>query len=153
MEPSIQAYNNFVGKDNPWDFLRNEAPGVSFKADLNKFRNICACLSHIDINENDFLIANNHADIVKFIPNQSFNLYNVDHHHDCGYYAQAVDDIDYKISQQGYDCGNWVYYLAKHNFKDFKSYTWICNKNSNIPADELITQIPNYTAGTDISFI
>jgi hypothetical protein len=61
-------------------------------------------------------------------------LYNVDHHHDLGYYNTALEMI------QNGKCGegNWVLALIEKNIID--KYIWIANLNSNFKS-EIATKV------------
>jgi len=60
-----------------------------------------------------------HNQIINFLPNDSFSLYNFDHHHDIYYPGWH----DLKVLDEG----NWVSHLENFNIKE---YIWIRNKDS-----------------------
>lgn len=78
---------------------------------------------------------NNHDRLLNYLPNhETFNLINIDHHHDLGY-----DDDNEDVSE--ITCANWVYKLYEWNKID--TYTWINNFNSKFPKNEKLKLI-NY---------
>ena len=64
----------------------------------------------------------------------TFTLYNIDHHHDIFYSEQGRIEVDkYNVA----NVGNWIWYLDKN--KKIEQYNWICNKNSTFPPKDLRT--------------
>lgn len=153
MEPSIGIYNPLIKTDHPIDDLMQENPGCIFQADLSKFNTLNTYLANIcrviELSER-IQFATHHDSIVDCIENcwkltnVKYNIYNIDHHHDCGYEPTLN-----KIYEQKITCGNWVQYC-----KQLNSYTWINNKNSDDPvSDELVTNVPKFKQSNDIQLI
>ena len=160
MEPSIEIYNDIVSsEDGPWAAFQERAPGVKMECSFSKYEDLCTFLgTHTNprLTSKDILICNEHHELFHFIEkiNRPFNLYNIDHHHDCGY---AVDkeyqSIETAYQTLGLTCGNWVYALAKDHPDLFLSYNWICNYNSVPPINELFTLVPHFMSSRDLQTI
>ena len=158
MEPSIQIYNSLSHEGEPIEsnFLSKLDKGTILNADLKKYEQISDLLftktGHLK--DYDIKIANSHADLPREISywrlDKAFTIYNVDHHHDCGYLneEQSVTDALHLTS-----CGNWVPRVLRLN-PNFTKYIWISNKNSDdhIRAD-LEPHLPQYEYTTDISVL
>lgn len=135
MEPSIEGYNNLVGKygTDMWAKIKEYSPGIYYKADYQKYMELFHVLSDKVTPEIDLYIAKDHNDIMHcidpLIEKRQFRLYNIDHHHDLGYY-----DLDDKrtledFAKEAYHLGNWARkYLIQPNCI---LYNWIGNKNSS----------------------
>ena len=154
MEPSIRFYDEFAYGTRPLDEFLKESPGVTVKPDFKKYerlavylRNVAATIAepmHIAFFDDHDMIVNCINDIWK-IGNKPYNIYNIDHHHDCGYGVQSLQDID----EQGLTCGNWVAHCT--NLKD---YTWINNKNSQVNIiDEVFKRFRRYQHTNDIRIV
>lgn len=153
MEPSINIYNNQIDELKAIDQLLEENSGIIIKADNKKFYTLFTLISIIcnEIDDpNHIIITDNHQEIVNAINTQwdiqdKYTLYNIDHHHDCGYGAQTLKDIE----AQKIQCGNWVHWI-----KNINKYIWINNKNSEVNlASEILNAIPNYQMSYDINLI
>lgn len=60
-----------------------------------------------------------HHEILKYLPEEKFNLYNFDHHHDIFYPGwHKVEELDE---------GNWVHHVNQSHLKE---YCWIRNNDS-----------------------
>lgn len=157
MEPSIQIYNNLINEDSPVEQynLDIKAPGAILNSDLNKYLQLNRLLfsKQCKVQLQDICITKTHKDIVKAIDcwkiNESFSIYNIDHHHDCGYPDTAGDEKYYNRCT----CGNWVTYIALNN-KMFKHYVWINNINSNTYIDPWATKrLPKMSVSDDINYL
>lgn len=135
MEPSIDLYNNKVQNDDfdQQNLIAELSPGVTFTADLNKFYQLNQLLfSHrCLVKPDDLYVTISHQQILEAIDQwniqQPFTVWNIDHHHDCGYMPPDAPD-EQLFGSLG--CGNWVPWLMK-NFQYFEHYRWICNYNSD----------------------
>lgn len=113
MAPSIQSYNGLVN-DIEWDRFEelNPAANLAFYERLTNW-----LLDNMTLENTKFI--NSHEEILGFIPEgEEVEIYNIDHHHDCGYHGSADEPLN---------CGNWV---AK--IPNLKKYTWINDANSDI---------------------
>lgn len=154
MEPSINIYNEIADGKIPLDQVLKLSPGVTLKPDLEKYKTLIIYLGNIVRslpNRDRVQICQNHDEIIDAINNiwkltdKEYNIYNIDHHHDCGYAVQTQDDID----KQGLACGNWITHC-----KNLQSYTWINNKNSDINIiDEVFQNFHKYVYTNDINII
>lgn len=137
MAPCIELYNNMV-PDKSWEELQ-EIPQIhTLTADLQLYQRLTEYLLKIkkQISIKNVHFVENHEFISYFVyPNEEITVYNIDHHHDCGY-----------DKEEGYSeltCANWVYYLKKFSSKF--EYYWICNTNSNFPQEQdLGNELINY---------
>ena len=152
MEPSIQAYNDFIYTNNGLsldDILLRHMPGISVEADFSKYLKIVRLLLKNIKEAQQTGWAQRHDDIVYFLDlkdNQKINLFNVDHHHDINYSDIRPDNKYFKLN-----CGNWIDYLASKN--QINMYTWISNKTSIPPDDQLLQALPNYIECKDIDML
>ena len=161
MAPSIVAYNSFAqgGGSNDWDVIHALMPGVTFKADMDKYFQLVVYLSNICSKLPDpkrFLTSSSHDILVQCMINdwkigkRPYHIFNIDHHHDCGY----GDCLDYdKFKQQPLTCANWAL-KVKEKCPNYQSYTWIKNDNSDtqIPED-ILDMLPTHIFSSDISVI
>lgn len=124
MAPCIQLYNNMVPNFN-WEQLRKTFPQMQLlNADLIHYQRLTKWLLKIikEIPKENIIFIENHGAINKYLPKEKVNIYNIDHHHDCGYGEKTK-------TREELNCGNWVYDIARHNF--LNTYTWIKNVNSS----------------------
>lgn len=124
MAPCIQLYNNMVPNFS-WDDLKNSFPQMQLlNADLIHYQRLTQWLLKIitKIPKEKVIFIENHGALNKYLPHEEINVYNIDHHHDCGYGEKPKD-------KEELDCGNWVYDIAQHGF--LKTYTWIKNTSSS----------------------
>lgn len=159
MAPSINLYNNMVREDGTdiWAAWTAAAPGCILLPDLHKYSLLCTYLGdNVDhLQPQDFYTCDSHAEIInkihEWIPaNTTFNICNIDHHHDTGYRA---DDGEYTwdtlVDQPG--CGNWVSVLKNQYGNYFQSYVWLANENSDFNLlDGVEEQYQIYHPTTDI---
>lgn len=160
MEPSIEAYNNIVEDYDPeksWKVISEFMPGLSYEMDYNKYYQICKFLFNENnkVPNSNLVIVNSHEKIIEAIKewniNESFKIYNVDHHHDCGYFDKSCKGLEQFINNL--ECGNWVSYLKNINPR-FIQYTWIKNKNSFEPIIQYAQPfVPNLTVTEDINVL
>lgn len=161
MAPSIVAYNEFAhgGGSNDWEVIQSLMPGVSFKADMDKYLQLVVYLTNICDklkDRNCFLTANSHDDIVHCmtkewkIGNKPYNIYNIDHHHDCGY---GNDFNLAELNKQELSCANWAVKLL-NECPNYQSYTWIKNNNSSMSIpDDILEIMPYHVFSSDINVI
>lgn len=153
MDPSIEIYNDSLNINMTVDDLLKISPGVNCEFNYQNYYKLYLLLYDICKNINDnsrILIFDNHHDIITCIEdmwqiNEPYNLYNIDHHHDCGY----PDPIAPNVYEQDLNSGNWVQWC-----KNLNSYIWINNTNSALLTNpELIKNIPNYQYTSDLQLI
>lgn len=153
MEPSINMYNDHIRGSTTIDEILKNNPGIVVKPDIQKFYTLFTLINVISNwidNPNHFVIADNHQEIVDTINTKwdiqdKYTLYNIDHHHDCGYDVKTLEDID----NQNVQCGNWVHWI-----KNLDKYIWINNKNSDtFMTQEIFYAIPKYQMSYDINLI
>lgn len=133
MYPSIEMYNytSCMHGLDAWDVMNVLAPGVTFAMDYDKYKQLFEILTAKITPDTKVALGMNHDEILQFIDpvmdNSKFRLYNIDHHHDLGYYG---DDITIeKILNSPYDLGNWAFKCLSH--PNCQLYQWIGNPNSN----------------------
>ena len=61
----------------------------------------------------------------KIPSNDILTIYNIDHHHDCGYHLKEEPLLKQELS-----CANWVAKIKEINLLD--RYIWIKNTNSSL---------------------
>ena len=144
MEPSINFYNNQVSDQD--DFLAKNDERIIIPADLKKYAMITKLIFSLlpSLQLKDIFIAEGHEEIFKAISkwqlNDKFKIYNIDHHHDCGY---LYDNISLHNLINECNCANWVPYVYK-KFSTFVKYIWIGNKNSFPLDSQLKSILPDY---------
>ena len=128
MGPSIELYNSLVPRKQ-WEEL-GEIPQIrTLSADLTLYSRLTEYILKIkkQISSQHIHFLLDHEDVSFFIqPEEEVIIYNIDHHHDCGYDQHKKYD---KMT-----CANWVYFI--HEFASKVEYNWICNINSDLPCDE-----------------
>lgn len=147
LAPCISLYNDLVNASTPpekiWDTIakvREADKHLSYDdANLhfvfNVFTNALTKLK----DKSKVTFALNHDAILLDLAteeyvNDTFTLYNIDHHHDIFYSEQSRIDVDrYSVA----NVSNWIWYLDKN--QKIKQYNWICNKNSTFPPKDLTT--------------
>lgn len=163
MRPSIEAYNNMANGDNPymWDEIREKQPGVVYRADLNQYHLLTRYCSNVVLHlksDKCFRYAEGHESIIDCIAGEwkiesPYYVYNIDHHHDCGYVKSDNETWESAIINSVTGCANWAGKLSCCTIPKLLKYTWINNPNSD-PIDEKIRiHIPNYTVTSDINVI
>lgn len=139
MNPSIQLYNNMVSM--PWEdrlkcypVLQNLIIDFNFYSKITDY--LLTLFKKVPKNKVHFVM--DHHKIVNYcLDNETYNIINVDHHHD---YAYKPTDIDNQINEL--DCGNWLKYLIEKT--SVKSYCWIHGDNAIGPVNSVIKNIPQY---------
>lgn len=115
MAPSIELYNSYVPQVN-WTNLKNLPYLKNLQYDENIFNTLVNYIKRYD--KNSIIFIKEHDEAVKYIKEPCV-LYNIDHHHDCGYSGNG-DTLS---------CANWIKYLHTNNL--IENVTWYCDKNSN----------------------
>lgn len=134
MEPDINLYNNWVNDSCGIDkFVKDYSLLEYLKADLNIYEYLTRFLIKViqKIGYENIFFIKDHNTLIKYTENKVFNLWNIDHHHDITY---DEENIIAPILDPG--CGNWIKYLMDYN--KIKEYTWINNKNSISPNEEVL---------------
>lgn len=147
LAPCISLYNDLVNASTApekiWENiakLREADKHISFENEnlrfvFDIFTNALVKLK----DKNKVTFALNHDAILldlarKEYENDTFTLYNIDHHHDIFYSEQGRVEVDkYDVA----NVGNWIWYLDKN--KKISQYNWVCNKNSTFPPKDLTT--------------
>ena len=160
MEPSIQIYNNLINQPQQiWLNILAECPGIQLQCDFMKYEQLCLYLGNIVKNlpnSSHFLYDFDHHGILTSfdkwnIGQQQYKLFNIDHHHDCGYPIkgdETYEDLRFPIT-----CANWMLTLAQA-YPNCKDYIWICNKNSkDLVPDVSTPHLPSVYQTCDINMI
>ena len=132
MAPCIELYNNMV-PDMDWDIMTDFPQGQLFNADLNLYQFLTNKLLYLleKMNKEDIFVIEDHGQIIKYLNlNEKINIYNIDHHHDCGY-----PDSQGEVEEDVINCGNWGLILSK--IKILNNFYWIRNDNSDIPDKDI----------------
>ncbi len=162
MAPSINLYNSIVIKDAAFsqDIIQKMAPNVHLDADFQKYNQLIGILFSVvrNFTIDDFYIGINHHEIIKAINEvwkvkKQFDIWNIDHHHDCGYLPLENIKSSDDILNDPLNCGNWVPHLKKIN-PNFSSYIWIGNPNSeNVISEHCRDFLGSYFLTSDITMI
>lgn len=110
MAPDIEKYNNIAGNIN-WQAMEQ----LGIKADFTHYKRLTKWLISTMkfLESKDIVLIKDHGQILNYIPeDEDINLWNIDHHHDCGY-------------RNSLNCGNWACKIP-----NLKNYTWINNSTS-----------------------
>lgn len=160
MAPSINLYNNQI-YENGEDFWPNwtqAAPGAILLPDLHKYSLLCGFLGdHVETLQsiNDFYVCDSHKEMITKVHdwvsnNTTFNICNIDHHHDTGY-RNGSDDYTWQDIINNPGCGNWVSVLSEEYKQRFMSYVWLANENSDMNLlNGVIEHLTVYHPTTDI---
>lgn len=138
MAPSIELYNDKVPL-NKWDDLLNAFPIYSFLTmDASYYRKLNEYLIKVapKVNKDNIFIAFGHDKILNHLKkDETFNIVNIDHHHDLGYRPDSLDEPN--------NCANWV--MVAEADGRLKNYTWIHSQNSQMPINELTNKFSEGT--------
>lgn len=130
MAPCINLYNDLI-PNKSWDFFNQFEQMKTLTADLNHYQKLTEWLIKIlpYLNKEQIIVIEDHGQIIKYLEdNNKVNIYNIDHHHDCGYQK------DEEMPDNKLNCGNWGLFLKKKNI--LNNFIWINNINSDIPPKE-----------------
>lgn len=153
MEPCINLYNGMA--DDGINLSQNveELKHIQCVPDYNKFYQISVYIKNIakTINDNSKIyFCDKHREILDCINDKwkldiPVHIYNIDHHHDCGYFG----DIK-KNTENGPGSNNWALMSDK-----IKKYTWINNKNSETISlnNDIIQHFDVFEQSSDINLI
>lgn len=133
MAPCIELYNHMVPNVSWENLMTNFSQGKLFHADLYLYQFLTDKLLFLleKMNKEDIVVIENHGQIIKYLDlNEKMNIYNIDHHHDCGY-----PNSQGKIEEDILNCSNWGLILSKK--KILNNFYWIRNDNSNIPNNDV----------------
>ena len=153
MEPSIKAYNDITDGLIPLDETLASSPGITISPSYAKFKDLVIYTGNIAqtmVASNHVVFGKNHNEIITSIENiwhinRPYNIYNIDHHHDCGYTVETLEEL----YNQGLGCGNWVPYC-----KNLNEYIWINNRNSDLQIiDEVFQNFHKFTRTSDLHLI
>jgi len=138
MGPCINLYNDCAGGEefqnaDFWDKV-NMIRGIDqyLSYDENKYLFLVDILATQlrNLDADKIFFAEEHDMILEFLcredkAGETFNIYNVDHHHDIYYNPTQKSEVD----RFDYAClANWVYYLGKN--EKINKYYWVRNENS-----------------------
>ena len=152
MEPYIEFYNQFADDMSDLNMIVPDLNKINPYPDLNKFKLLTTYLYNIsnDITDkNNIYFGKRHSEIKDVIENQwkirmPIHVYNVDHHHDCGYKSTLE-----AIMNDKYRSNNWPLYIDT-----IKRYTWIGNENSQpFLVEEVIHHFDQFQQSTDINIL
>ena len=123
MAPSIELYNKYITEFyGVNDFAKDYNGLISYSnADLDIYNIITSYLidSFLTLNNDNIYFINDHEQVYDLLEiNKKYNIYNIDHHHDCGYVEEQKDLF----------CGNWIKILKKEN--RLNEYTWITDEST-----------------------
>jgi hypothetical protein len=93
-----------VPRNNWEEIIKMNSIAQSFPANLNIYQKITQYLLDIikDMDKKDVIFIKNHETIIEFLNKENNHIvYNIDHHHDCGYGKK--EEIMDKLT-----CANWV---------------------------------------------
>lgn len=140
MAPCINLYNNqiYENGEDIWVNWSNMAPGAILLPDLHKYSLLCGFLGdHVETlhSTSDFYVCDSHKELIDktnewIPPNTTFNICNIDHHHDTGY-RSGDDNYTWQDIINSPGCGNWVSVLKNKYQNQFLSYVWLANENSD----------------------
>ena len=158
MAPSIQLYNHYVGtildamsdefgekeggfwgtkSKTFWEWMNDDLFCDKYLVfDQTKYQSVINLLKNKvkDISDENIYFGKEHDAILTFLCGDekkadfTYNVYNVDHHHDIYYADEARDRIE-KFACAG--IAEWVWYL--YDFGKLKNYYWISNDESKYP--------------------
>lgn len=153
MAPCIELYNAAAIEEKELDELFPNIKAMHLFPDYKKYRELCLYLINICYkikDKNHIIFARNHDEILDYINDKwkiedDIHVYNIDHHHDCGYKNSYQEGIDF-----GKSCTNWVILCDK-----IKHYTWINNLDSDHGTiyDEVIKKFESFQYTSDINLI
>lgn len=129
MAPCIDLYNNLV-PNYSWENLLNFEQMRLLTADLIHYQKLTQWLVAIikKLNKEDIVFIEDHGQILKYLStDEKLNIYNIDHHHDCGY----DKDENKTINELKLHCGNWGLFLE--NMGIINNFYWINNDSSFSP--------------------
>ena len=125
MAPCIDLYNNLVPRV-PWPALRNIPQLNVLTADMFTYQRLTeyliSLLPKLSFEQIHF-VYNHEQATFKMPGNELLDIYNIDHHHDCGY-GPIEEDKDEPMG-----CGNWVKKIKE--IEQLNKYIWIKNVNSD----------------------
>ena len=128
MAPCIGLYNNMVPEWS-WEQLKRDFHQLKLlNADLVHYQRLSNYIHQViqKIPKENIVFIENHGALNKYLPNEKVNVYNIDHHHDCGYGPKEKLNNE---KEEELNCANWVYDIARHGYLNF--YTWIKNTSSS----------------------
>ena len=110
----------------------------------------CLSINNLILNKakevKKIIFVKSHHNALRFYENEK-TLYNVDHHHDCGYIGEEPLNSTYRE-------GNWILYLLRKNL--LNRYVWIHNLKSDLKTQNLdsLREIEeyNHTINLDVCY-
>lgn len=123
MAPSIEIYNAFVNEEmgiNDFAEYRNALLGFC-NANLAIYTSLSFYIFRMfeQLDKTQIHFVYDHDQVYDYIkPEETYNIFNIDHHHDCGY-PSANPELY---------CGNWVLKIKEN--KQLNDYIWITDEFS-----------------------
>ena len=126
MWPSVELYSKLP--DSPWEEKLNRFPTLNnCIIDYELYYQLTKLIVRLSkkVKKENIYFITDHDEIIKYLSlDDSYNVLNIDHHHD--WYYDKKD----AIVVQNLNCGNWVKYLNE-NFI-LNNYLWVDSPNSMI---------------------
>ena len=120
--PGIESYDDYVtGSRIPLleELKYLQRLGYEPRISEEKTLQISKAMANVNCEVPCHVITHHH-EILRFLPNKPFEIFNFDHHHDIFYSGWHDKNV--------LDEGNWVFSLNEN--ENFKKYTWIRNQES-----------------------
>lgn len=146
MAPSIPFYNPMVPGMN-WDEILTYPMAQNFQVDYNLYYKLTEYLTLVSkkITKDQIVFVTNHDQVNEYLDkNETYNIINIDHHHDLGYGDSAQDTATL-------NCSNWVKILKDN--KQCVSYTWIHNENSELEIERENMYTDAILKDTDLQYL
>ena len=134
MHRSVNLYNDLVDDETTIQSILNDNTEAHFipNPDLQLYNYLTQFVIKCTkkLSQENIIFIDDHGEVSQLFtsgrvkPDEDFNIFNIDFHHDIAY-----DDIDIEKRIKEIDCGNWVKYIAER-YPNFKQYIWIKAKES-----------------------
>lgn len=141
MFPCIKLYNDYcTGSENStqiWNRIDFERDIQQYlKYDANVYQDIVKFIFNTVQNGAKFIPIQEHQMIVDYLKNydllnETFNITNIDYHHDIMYHKDSLTLIDF----DNYSCADWAGYLLYKNLNT--QLTWVRCPGSSYPDPQL----------------
>ena len=127
MSPCINLYDKLVPYIS-WSELKHIPQLNVLTANMEHYQRLTnyliSLLPHLSF-EQIHLVYDHGMATFKIPSNDILTIYNIDHHHDCGYHLKEEP-----LLKQELNCANWVAKIKEINLLD--RYIWIKNTNSSL---------------------
>lgn len=129
MAPSIEIYNRLIGEERGINDI------AEYGSNLMSYCNADLCIYSVlsfyifktfeSLKKEQIHFVYEHDQVYNYLEaDKKYNVFNIDHHHDCGYYETSE-----------LYCGNWVLKMQQNN--KLNNYLWICDNNSSDLPDNI----------------